>query len=203
MVSFGSKIPARENWWLHLDRVMMAGNSQKLSNWVPCCCCCCWCWRVKTFSSSKERKIKAQTCPNLPLLTLSILNIPTHKYTNTGCLECSTGSQMTHRFLSYLDEGADAPWHNEGGFVVCSHFFFLCKDTDTHTLTDCLGPPLSGLKLHVMTTSSGLMGDELSKVHLRRTSVPLTASTSSDVYIRIPLTCSMPATCEHKLQQQN
>lgn len=122
MVSFGSKIPARENWWIHLDRVTMAGNSQKLSNWVLCCCCCC-CWRVKTFSSSKERKIKAQTCPNLPLLTLSILNIPTHKYTNTGCLECSTGSQMTHRFLSYLDEGADAPWHNEGGFVVCSHFF--------------------------------------------------------------------------------
>ena len=45
-----------------------------------------------------------------------------------------------------------------------------------------------------MTTELGLMGAELSNVHFRRTSVPLTASTLPCVYIRIPLTCSMPAT---------
>lgn len=66
--------------------------------------------------------------------------------------------------------------------------------THTHILTDSSRPGLRGLKLQEMTTELGLIGAELSNVHFRRTSVPLTASTLPCVYIRIPLTCSMPAT---------
>lgn len=53
----------------------------------------------------------------------------------------------------------------------------------------------------------GLIGAEVSNVHFRRTSVPLTASTSPDVYMRIPLTCSMPAaytqTAKHNLKKKS
>lgn len=86
--------------------------------------------------------------------------------------------------------------------MVYSHCF-LQTHKNTDALTDSSRPPLSGLKVHEMVTALGLMGDELWKVHFRRTSVPLTASTSPEVYIRIPLTCSMPATWEHRVEQQN
>lgn len=49
-----------------------------------------------------------------------------------------------------------------------------------------------------------LMGEELWNVHLRRTSVPLTASISEDVYIRIPLTRSTPANTQtHTAQRRS
>lgn len=69
------------------------------------------------------------------------------------------------------------------------------------TLTDSSRPGFRGLKLQEMMMELGLMEEELWNVHFRRTSVPLTASTSPDVYIRIPLTCSTPATYKHMAQQ--
>lgn len=77
---------------------------------------------------------------------------------------------------------------------------FSLAHTDTHALTDSSRPGLRGLKLQEMIMVLGLMGEELWNVHFRRTSVPLTASTSPEVYIRIPLTCSTPARHKHKAQ---
>lgn len=65
------------------------------------------------------------------------------------------------------------------------------------SLTDSSLPGFSGLKLQKMTIVLGLMEAVLWKVHFRRTSVPLTASTSPGVYTRIPLTRSTPVTHTH------
>lgn len=77
------------------------------------------------------------------------------------------------------------------------------SQTHTHALTVSSRPGLRGLKLQEMTMVLGSMGEEVWNVHLRRTSVPLTASISPDVYIRIPLTRSTPATYKHMAHQQS
>lgn len=87
---------------------------------------------------------------------------------------------MTHRLLRV--QGSDPSCQSEGGSM------------SDLTLTDSSLPGFRGLKLQKMTIVFGLMVAELWKVHFRRTSVPLTASTSPGVYTRIPLASSTPAT---------
>lgn len=93
-------------------------------------------------------------------------------------------------------------WRGGSSTLVSSHK----THRNMHLLTDSSRPGFKGLKLQEIMMALGLIGAEVWNVHFRRTSVPLTASTSPDVYMRIPLTCSMPAaytqTAKHNFFQK-
>ena len=140
-----------------------------------------------------ERQRGKDVIPDL-LHLFDLFSIFIHTQAGLDALE----TRMTHRLLFQLAEGVDVPWHNDE-----SSIWLFDTNTNTHTLTDSSLPGFRGLKLQEMTMELGLMEALLWNVHFRRTSVPLTASTSPDVYTCIPLTCSTPATHKHMAQQQS
>lgn len=100
----------------------------------------------------------------------------------TGKLSCF--------FLTECFCGTTTKLYTLGSFASLSLFF------SSPSLTDSSWPGPRGRKVQETESTSGFMFSLLSKVHFSRTSVPLTASCSPDVYMRIPHASRKPA--EHR-----
>lgn len=188
MAAVGSGIPKRRKGYVDLCWLMGFNGFKAYESYKVKSNCILG---RRLFYSPVERQNISQDL----LIFHSILSM--HIKTHTHCLGCSVGSLMTHWLFSSVD------W--VGG---CSHIQwgeFEARTGNAHpdmyTLTDSSRPGFRGLKLQEMTINWGLIGEELWNVHFRRTSVPFTASTSPDVCMRIPLTCSTSATYKHMAHQ--